>query len=520
MQDAKILWVDDEIAHLKSHILFLEQKGLKVATATNGEDAIETVRNTPFDLIFLDENMPGISGLEALAQIKAITPHTPVVMITKSEEEDVMEDAIGSKIADYLIKPVNPNQILHSVKKLLQGRQLVSEATTRGYQQDFRNITMAFFEEMGPEEWVEVYRKLVFWELELDATQDNAMKDVLDSQKNEANVNFSKFITQHYPKWVNAKPEDRPTLSPDVLTQKVFPHLAPGKQPLFFLLIDCLRYDQWLVLEPMLSELFHVEKTDTYYAILPTATQYARNALFSGLFPLEIEKKFPKYWVSDDEDKGKNLFEAELLQELILRQRLNIKHTYTKVLTHDDGKALLESIPRLLQHDFNAIVVNFIDLMTHARSEMSLVKELAPDEAGFRSLARSWLEHSSLMVALRKLREENVKIILTTDHGSIQVTKPIKIIGDRATTTNLRYKQGRNLNYEEKNRLIYSVRKPDELQLPKSTVSASYAFALEEGFFVYPNNYNYYASHFKNTFQHGGISLEEMVLPLVTLTPR
>lgn len=520
MQDATILWVDDEIAHLKSHILFLQQKGLQVETATNGEDAVERVRETPFDLIFLDENMPGISGLDALAQIKAISPHTPVIMITKSEEEDVMESAIGSKIADYLIKPVNPNQILHSVKKLLQGRELVGKAVNRGYQQDFRNITLAFFDDMGPEQWVDIYRKLLYWELELETAGDATMAQVLLQQKTEANVNFGKFYANQYPNWVQAKVGERPLLSPDILPQRVLPLVKPGGPTVFFLLIDCLRFDQYLALEPLLTEDFVIERSEAYFGILPTATQYARNALFAGLFPSEIAERFPRYWVHDDEEKGKNLFEAELLQELILRQRLNIKHSYTKVLTHDEGRAFAESVPRLMGNQLNAVVVNFIDLMTHARSEMSLVKELAPDEAGFRSLAHSWLEHSSLLTALRRLKNENVKIVLTTDHGSIRVSKPVRIVGDRDTTTNLRYKQGRNLNYEEKNRQIFGVRKPEQLKLPKGTVSASYAFALEDAFFVYPNNYNYYANHFKDTFQHGGISLEEVILPLVTLSPK
>lgn len=520
----RILWADDEIGHLKSHILFLEAKGMQVTPVTNGQDAVDAVQKEGFDIVFLDEQMPGLSGIETLGRIKSIAPNTPVVMITKSEEENLMEDAIGRQIDDYLIKPVNPNQILLSLKKLLEGRQLLSQRVAQGYQQDFRSIGMDLMDVRTPDEWKDVYRRLTFWERQLEQSEDASMAEVLINQKSEANVGFGKFVARNYVDWVNSKLKpgtgDRPVLSPDLLETYLLPELKPGRETTLFILVDAMRYDQWKALEPILTQYYTVEKEDLYFSLLPTATQYARNSLFAGMWPLDISERFPKYWVNDDEEGGKNLHEADFLAEFIARKRLNIRHSYTKVITNEDGRDLVDNALNLLNYDLGVIVVNFIDLMTHARAEMSLIKELAPDEAGFRSLSRSWLEHSSLLAALKKLRDRNVRLVLTTDHGSIRVQRPLKIIGDRQTTTNLRYKQGRNLNYDEKNRLILTIKKPQDARLPKSTVSGTYVFAMEDGYFVYPNNYNYYAGYFKDTFQHGGISLEEMLVPIITLVPK
>lgn len=521
MENAKILWVDDEIELLKPHIMFLQQKEMSVTPSSNGSDALDVVREEDFDVIFLDENMPGMNGLEVLGELKDIKPHIPVIMITKSEEEHIMEDAIGAKISDYLIKPVNPNQILSAVKKILKGKALVSQRTNSEYQKKFTEISMKFFEsDMDANEWIDIYKKLVYWEIELSESEEKSMVEVLNMQKHEANVNFSKFITKNYIDWVQSKAENRPLLSPDILPQKVFPLIEPGKHKTFFILIDCLRYDQWKMMEPLIAEDFQIVKEECYFGIIPTATQYARNAIFAGMFPSEIAEKFPKYWVNDDEDGGKNLHEADFLQELIAKERMNIKHSYTKVITADDGKQLTDNLHNLMNNDFNAVVVNFIDLLSHARAEMNIIRELAPNESAYRSLSRSWFEHSSLHEMLKRLREQNVKIVITTDHGTIRVNKAQKIIGDRNTTTNLRYKQGRNLNYEDKSRQIFSVRKPEDAKLPKSTVSGTYAFCTEDTYFVYPNNYNYYASYYKDTFQHGGVSIEEMIVPYVELAPK
>ena len=519
MPNPKILWADDEIALLKPHILFLNQKGFEVKAVQNGHDAVHANAQDDFDVVFLDENMPGMNGLEVLNQIKQQKPHIPVVMITKSEEEHIMEDAIGGQIADYLIKPVNPNQILLSLKKLLDGKTLVSQKTNSAYQQDFRKIGMAFFESQSHEDWIDLYKKLIFWELELEKTVDKSMMEVLQSQKAEANTNFSKFIMKNYTHWVNHKTDNRPTFSPEIMGQKVIPTLKNNPKSTFFILVDCLRYDQWRVFESIIAPYFNIEE-ESYFSILPTATQYARNAIFAGLYPIEISQQFPKLWLNDDDEGGKNLHEEEFFIAQLQRHKIyNAKTSFHKIIQNEDAWGLVENIQNLLHNSINIIVYNFIDLISHARTEMNLVKELAPDEAAFRSLSRSWFEHSSLLELLKKLREHDVRIFITTDHGTIRVKHPHKIIGDRATTTNLRYKQGKNLNYD-KGRQIYGISNPAEIRLPKSNVSSTYAFASEDYFFVYPNNYNYFANFYQGTFQHGGISLEEMVLPFITLTPK
>lgn len=519
MQSTKILWVDDEIDLLKPQILFLEKKGMEVTPVANGEDAVDLVGKEDFDVVFLDENMPGMNGLETLGHIKTVRPHLPVIMITKSEEEHLMDGAIGAKIADYLIKPVNPNQILLALKKVLDAKAIVGRKVLQDYQRAFTDISRAFSDDLTTAEWIETYKILTYWEMELDHVEDPGMKEVFHTQKIEANINFCKFVSNNYIDWVKGAP-DAPLLSPNLLKDKVFPHVKPGEHSLFFLLIDCLRYDQWKTLEPIIAQYYTIQSEEAYYSILPTATQYARNAIFAGMYPNEIADKFPKYWVNDDEEGGKNLHEADFLKENIVRNKLNVKHSYSKVITVEDGQNVADNALNLLHNELNVIVVNFIDLLSHARSEMNIIKELAPDEAALRSLSKSWFEHSALLTLLKKLREHKVKIVISSDHGTIRVKRPLKIIGDRHTTTNLRYKQGRNLNYDERSRQIFSVKNPAQARLPKSTVSGTYAFATEDCFFVYPNNYNYYVNFYKDTFQHGGISLEEVLIPIITLTPR
>jgi len=519
MQEPLILWADDEIELLRPQILFLEQKGFKITPVHSGQDAVDIVKTHSFDIVFLDEHMPGLSGLETLTLIKQIHPDLPVVMITKSEEEHLMEDAIGSRIADYLIKPVNPKQILLACKKILDNRKLVDRKTTSGYQEDFRKIGMAFYDDMDAEGWAEIYKKLVFWELELEQQEDSSMHEVLESQKSEANVNFAKYIQKAYPSWVNGKDNKKPILSPDIFSEKVFPLLNKGQESIFFILVDCLRYDQWKSIEPIIRQYFKIEDDSWYLSILPTATQYARNSIFAGMYPAKIAEKYPKYWKHDDDEGGKNMFESELLTEQILSKRLNIKHQYHKIISNDQNRELADNVLNYMHNDLNAVVINFIDMLSHSRTEMNMIRELAPDESAYRSLSKSWFEHSPFLAMLKKLRERNVRIVLTSDHGTIRVNKPVKIVGDRNTTTNLRYKQGKNLTYDE-SRFLMTVQNPADLQLPKMSVSSRYVFTTEDYFFAYPNNYNHYVQYFKDTFQHGGISLEEMIVPLITMVPK
>ncbi len=517
MQDTNILWADDEIDLLKPHILFLNEKGYKVTTVTNGNDAVENFKNNYYDLVFLDENMPGLTGLETLSQIKNINNDVPIVMITKSEEEYLMEDAIGSKIDDYLIKPVHPKQILLTIKKLTENKRLVTEKTTMAYQQDFRNLGITLNEKLDHQEWVDVYKKLIYWELELEKLDDAGMHEILTLQKADANMQFCKFVEKNYIDWVQ-KPDSAPTSSPQLFKKKVFPKLE-SNVPVFFILIDNLRYDQFKIISPIISEYFRLEEEDTYYSILPTATQYARNAIFSGLMPLEMEKRFPGMWQNDEDEGGKNLFEADFLADQIKRLvRKDIKHSYTKILNLDEGKALNESVNNLMKNDLNVIVYNFVDMLSHARTDMQMIRELASDDAAYRSLTLSWFEHSPLYELLRFLATKQVKVVLTTDHGTIRVRKPSKIIGDRNTNTNLRYKQGRNLNFVGKD--VFHIRNPHDAMLPKLHVSSSFVFAKEDTYFVYPNNYNHFVNFYNETFQHGGISLEEVIIPIVSYTSK
>ncbi len=521
MANAKILWVDDEVDLLKGHMMFLKEKNFDVQAVSNGVDALELVKQTHFDIIFLDEQMPGMDGLTVLTELQQIRPNIPVIMITKSEEEHIMEGALGAKISDYLIKPVKPSQILLALKKVLENKRLITAKVNSDYQQDFRNIAMQFFEENDYQDWGDIYRKLTFWEGKMEENEDKSMEEVLSNQLSEANNNFGRYVGRNYVDWVNTHDlQQRPLFSPDILPEKVFPHLGQGYESVFFILVDCLRYDQWKAFETILSEIFYIRNEELYMGILPTATQYARNAIFSGMMPLQISERFPKYWKNDEEEGGKNQFEAEFLAEHIARKRLNIKHSYHKVITNDDGKIIADNAMNLLQNDLNVIVFNFIDLLSHSRTEMNLIRELAPNEAAYRSISRSWLEFSPLLRMLKVLSQRNVKIILTTDHGTVRVKRPVKIIGDRATTTNLRYKQGKNLNYDESAKYLLTFRKPEQAQLPRTNVSSSYVFAMEDHFFAYPNNYNYYVNYYKDTFQHGGISLEEMLIPIVDLVPK
>jgi CheY-like chemotaxis protein len=514
MSNASILWADDEIDLLKPHIIFLEQKGYSVETANSGDEALDLLKNNEFDIIFLDENMPGLSGIETLSHIKTQFPNLPVVMITKSEEEHIMEEAIGSNIRDYLIKPVNPNQILLCLKKNLENKKLISQKTTSAYQQEFRNIGMEISNNLKYEEWKDIYKKLVYWELELEKSTDAGMQDVLTLQKAEANQVFSKFIERNYIGWVNGKSADKPMLSHTMMREKVFP-LLNQEAPLYFVLIDNLRYDQWKAIQPILEEYFRVESDDIYYSILPTTTQYARNAIFSGLLPSEIEKKYPKYWVNEDDEGTKNQFESELLGEYLKRFGKDIKYSYTKVLNLNAGKKLLETMANLSGNKLNVIVYNFVDMLSHARTEMEVIRELAEDEAAYRSLMVSWFEHSPLLEILKYIAEKGGNLVITTDHGSVRVQDPVKVVGDRNTNTNLRYKTGKSLNYDK--REVFEVTNPAEIFLPKANVSSSFVFCKNTGFFAYPNNYNYYVNYYKNTFQHGGVSLEEVLIPLISL---
>ena len=522
MTNGVLLWVDDEIEQLKAHMLFLEKKGYEVVTASNGTDAIDLCAKQSFDLVLLDEQMPGLSGLETLQKIKELQPALPVVMVTKSEEENIMEQAIGQKIADYLIKPVNPNQILLTLKKNIHRREIETEVTQSQYQQSFQQIAMQIMDCRTWQDWVEVYRRLVHWELQLSAT-DSQMTDMLTMQKEEANLGFAKFIKNNYLNWVeslnparpgNAMAQTRPLMSPEVFKTKVFPLLNQG-QKVFLVVLDNFRYDQWRLLAQEIGDQFDIDE-ELYCSILPTATQYARNAIFSGLMPDQIAHMFPDLWVDEDEEEGKNLNEEPLIQTQLERYRRHNTFSYHKVNNSAEADKLMQQLNTLMKNDLNVVVFNFIDMLSHARTESRMVRELANNESAYRSITLSWFRHSVIADFFRSLAQTDYHVVVTTDHGSIRCTKPVKIVGDRNTNTNLRYKLGKNLGFDSKE--LFVIRDPRQAQLPQPNLSTSYVFATGNAFFAYPNNYNYYVSYYRDTFQHGGISMEEMLIPLITMT--
>ena len=510
----KILWADDEIDLLKPHILFLKAKGYEVATVSNGRDALDALDSEHFSLILLDENMPGLSGLEVLAKIKENHPDIPVIMITKSEEENIMDQAIGNQIADYLIKPVNPNQILLSIKKNLHSREIVAEQATSDYQQEFQKLSQAINMAASLDDWMEVYRQLVRWELKLAET-DNAMGEMLLMQKRDANSNFCKFVKRNYEDWLK-EDEEHPLMSPDIFKKRIFPLLDSGEKVCLFI-VDNFRLDQWKSVQPLLSEYFNVTE-ELYTTILPTSTQYARNAIFAGLMPYDIKKMFPHLWVEEDEDEGLNIHEEELIRTQLERYRRKDKFSYTKLNDSSAGEKFIRTLGAARDIELNVVVLNFIDMLSHARTESKMIRELANNDAAYRSLTESWFRHSSTVDIFRRLSELGYKVILTTDHGTIRVDNPIKVVGDRNTNTNLRYKVGKSLSYNP--RQVYEMHDPKRFGLPAPNLSSTFIFACNEDFFSYPNNYNYYVQYYTGTFQHGGISLQEMLVPLVTLTPK
>ena len=516
MTKIKILWVDDEIDLLKPHIIFLENKNYAVTKAQSGTEALEAIENENFDMVFLDENMPGLTGIETLHEIKSKKANLPVVMITKSEEEYIMEEAIGSKIADFLIKPVNPNQILLSLKKNLDHSRLVSEKTTSNYQQEFRKIAMDLSGVNTYKEWVDMYQKLMYWELELEGIEDTGMIEILESQKTEANNLFFKFIEKKYPTWFE-NPKEAPVMSHTLFREKIMPIVKKDK-PTLLVVIDNLRYDQWKAFEPFLNSIYKKVHESAFYSILPSATQYARNAIFSGLMPSDMEKLHPEWWLNDTEDGGKNLHEADFLSAQLKRLGHPVDFDYFKITSLKQGKRLVENFKSQKNKQLTVLVYNFVDMLSHAKTEMEVIKELASNDKSYRSLTQSWFKNSPLIDIIHQAAQMGFQLIITTDHGTINVKNPSKVIGDKNTSLNLRYKTGKSLTYDKKD--VLEAKDPKKIHLPSINMSSSFIFAKGDLFFAYPNNYNHYVSYFRNTYQHGGVSLEEMIIPFAVLEPK
>ncbi|MFZ2286729.1 MAG: bifunctional response regulator/alkaline phosphatase family protein [Bacteroidales bacterium] len=516
MRQVRILWVDDEVGVLRSHILFLKEKGFETETCQSGNDAINMVSEKAYDIIFLDEYMPGLSGIETLRRIKAIRPSIPVVMITKSEEEDIMEAAIGSQIADYLIKPVKPQQILLTLKRILDTGDIVTRQTTSVFREEFASIAGMISSASTFAQWSDLYRRLAFWQSELIRSSDTGMREVLRMQESDANRAFSKYISNNYLRWISGEASDRPLISPAVMSKRIFPLIGKGS-PLFFIIVDNMRLDQWQTIAADLSPVMRTVSEELYLSILPTTTQYSRNALFAGLMPAAIAELTPEYWIGDNEDEGKNLNEEKLLAKNLQRSGMGCRWSYNKISSDAEGRNLNDKIPQLLANDLNVVVYNFVDMLSHARTEIGVIRDMTGDEAGWLSLTHSWFVYSPLLELLRQVSARGARVVITTDHGSVKVQRPVKVVGDRQTSMNLRYKTGRNLDYNARD--LFEITAPAKAGLPMTNITSRYIFACGNDFLVYPNNYNHIVSYYRDSFQHGGVSLQEMMLPLVTLEP-
>ena len=512
----KILWVDDEIDLLKPHMMFLMERGYKVTPVTNAEDAISLIKEETFDLVLLDEMMAGKDGLTALSEIKGIDPSLPVVMVTKSEEESLMEEAIGGKIDDYLTKPVNPSQILSCCKKILEGKRIKGEKLSRDYISEFNRISQALMGPLSWRDWIDIHLRLSEWEVELDRHPDLELRQILEDQRRECNSEFAKFIEHNYPLWVRDE-GDVPPLSVDLVAEHLYPFLSQKKK-VAFIVIDNLRLDQWLTIEPLLYPYYKISR-DYYYSILPTATPFSRNAIFSGLFPSEIEERFPELWRrGEDDETSRNRYEKQFLETQLQKMGLDIEPKYIKILEAQEGKNLEKNISSYARSPLLTIVVNFVDILAHSRSTSEVLREIVPEESAYRSLTRSWFQHTFIFKVLQALSKEDITVILTSDHGCIRGMRGARVIGDRETSTNLRYKYGRNLKCDGKQAIF--IKNPSDYKLPARGVNINYIIAKEDYYFVYPTNYHKYLSYYRNTFQHGGVSLEEMILPVARMEGR
>ena len=514
MNNNKILWVDDEIDLLKSHILFLESKGYNIIPANSGEDAIEICDNESVDLILLDEMMTGMDGIETLKIIKEKHPHLPVIMVTKNEEEWLMEEAISEKISNYLIKPVNPNQILIACKNILDNQKISEEKDIKDFLSYYNVLSNLDFLNLSYNEWLDIYDKLCLWIIKLESFDSNNFSDMLYEQKNILNKQFITFIRNNYLDWLKNK-DERPIMSPDIFEKSIAPLLSNDKK-VVFIIIDCLRTDQWKAISPFFEKNFKIN-ANYHLSILPTATPYARNSIFSGLFPLDIKQKYPELWKKMFLDKKFNKYEDELFQLLLNRQGFsNKKQSYVKISDFNAGKKFFNKINDFKNSDILNIVVNFVDILGHTRSESEILKELIPNESAYRQSIYNWFQNSWLRNCINVFSDWGVEVVITSDHGNTIVNRPCVVKADQTASTGVRYKYGRNLNVKDKN--VLKINNPEKFKLPMFDVNTQYLISTDNSFFVYSNEYHKYINMYKGTFQHGGISMDEMLVPLINLT--
>ena len=516
----KILWVDDEIEFLRAHIMFLETRGYTVTPVYSGDDAIHLIKDNPraFDLVLLDEQMPGKDGLTVLEEIKEFIPELPVVMVTKSEEENIMDNALGKKIDAYITKPVNPSQILSVCKKILDSHQIISAQLTQKFVKSYSEIRMALSTDLSPNDWIHLYETLTKWDFELEKCEDEGLRQAHAGQKSDCNATFCNYIAENYAKWLK-EDSKTPVISSRVVETYLVPLLKQGKK-VYFVVLDCMRLDQYLAIENLLKKYYEIER-HYFFSILPTSTPYARNSLFAGKYPLEIALEYPDLWKTPSDDESSlNRFERQLLARKLKSCGLDFSDDpkYVKILEASDSKEFLKKISAYAKEQLVSIVVNFMDMLTHNRSSSAILQEIAPDETAFRNLTYSWFQFSNIFAILKEFALQDCTVILTTDHGSTLCTRPTEVYGSRDISKNLRYKFGENITCDERHAFFIS--NPIIYNLPSFSLNTCCILARENYFFIFPEKTDNYQKQFQNTFQHGGISMEEMIVPLAIMKPR
>jgi DNA-binding response OmpR family regulator len=513
----KILWIDDEIEALRPHILYLNEKSYDVTPVSNGDDAISMIKTFRYDVILLDQMMPGQDGMSVLARVRELDSTIPLIMVTQCREDELINEALGKRISDFLVKPIGGAQIASTLKRVLDQTKIIEEQVPHKYTEDFNQIRL--IKDSAPDwrNWAEIYLKLVEWDLEFDLLGETGLEETHLEQKKECNALFSDYVAENYTRWIRG--EDAPVLSVDVLDRFVIPHLRKNKQ-VYFIVVDCLRLDHWLAIEPLLQPYYYIDQS-CYYSILPSATLYSRNALFSGLFPLELSEKFPQYWLENSENQtSTNRFEKQLLQSKLRNAGLRLKPglRYFKIFDAKGGNEYIRQVSSFERISLSALIVNFIDILTHQRSQLDVLQQIAPDESAFRSLAKSWFAHSALFEILKIISPRDAVVVLTTDHGSVLGNRPTKAFGNRQTSTSLRFKVGTDLACDE-GQAVY-IKQPNSYKLPAESSNKNYIIAKDDYYFVYPNQFHEYTRQFRGGFQHGGISMGELIVPVVTMTSR